>query len=164
MSWYEASAYTKWLSRKTGKDYRLPTEAQWEKAARGDRDFQYPWGNTFDKDNCNAEESGLNRTSPVGIFPAGKSPYDCLDMAGNVWEWCFDWFDENYYKKSPAKNPQGPSKGEYRVLRGGSWGTTTSDTPSDLLRCASRHRNDPENLWFNNGFRVVCEINNKKRI
>ena len=121
VSWYEASAYTHWLSKKTGHRYCLPTETQWEKAARGSSGFQYPWGNEFDKNKCNSSECGLNRTSPVGIFPSGKSPYGCMDMAGNVWEWCADWYDENYYKESPDKNPQGPEGGSGRVLRGGSW-------------------------------------------
>ncbi|MGD2086519.1 MAG: SUMF1/EgtB/PvdO family nonheme iron enzyme [Candidatus Aminicenantes bacterium] len=122
VSWYEAAAYASWLSQKTGKDYRLPTEAQWEKAARGTDSREYPWGNEFDKNLCNSRECGLKRTSPVGIFPNGKSPYGCMDMAGNVLEWCSDWFDGGYYKKSPEKNPRGPKTGSRRVLRGGRWG------------------------------------------
>ncbi|MCP5053139.1 MAG: SUMF1/EgtB/PvdO family nonheme iron enzyme, partial [bacterium] len=121
VSWYEAFAYARWLSIKTGNNYVLPTEAQWEKAARGKDGLVYPWGNDFDKNLCNSDEGGLNRTSPVGIFPKGKSPCGCLDMAGNVWEWCAGWFDSDYYKKSPAKNPKGPSKGSLRVIRGGGW-------------------------------------------
>jgi formylglycine-generating enzyme required for sulfatase activity/predicted MPP superfamily phosphohydrolase len=121
VSWYEAAAYAGWLSQKTGKDYRLPTEAQWEKAARGTDGREYPWGNDFDKNKCNSDECGLDRTSPVGIFTKGESPYGCLDMAGNVWEWCSDWYNEDYYKKSPAKNPPGPPDGSDRVLRGGCW-------------------------------------------
>ncbi len=150
VSWYEAAAYAQWLSRKMGKDYRLPTEAQWEKAARSSRGFQYPWGDDFDKDKCNSDEGELNRTSPVGIFPSGASPYGCMDMAGNVWEWCADWYSGDYYKKSPTKNPQGPSQGDYRVLRGGSWGFL-----SDLLRCAARGLVDPWRYWVGHGFRVV---------
>ncbi|MGD2093157.1 MAG: SUMF1/EgtB/PvdO family nonheme iron enzyme, partial [Candidatus Aminicenantes bacterium] len=121
VSWYEAAAYAKWLSQTTGDKYALPTEAQWEKAARGSKGLVYPWGNKFDKDLCNSSESGLRRTSPVGLFPGGRSPYGCMDMAGNVWEWCGDWYGKDYYKKSPAKNPQGPSGGSNRVFRGGSW-------------------------------------------
>jgi formylglycine-generating enzyme required for sulfatase activity len=122
VSWYEAAAYAQWLSQKTGDRYGLPSEAQWEKAARGSTGLVYPWGNQFDKDKCNSYEGGLRRTSPVGLFPGGKSPYGCMDMAGNVWEWCADWYGEDYYKKSPAKNPGGPSSGSGRVFRGGSWG------------------------------------------
>jgi formylglycine-generating enzyme required for sulfatase activity/calcineurin-like phosphoesterase family protein len=121
ISWYEATAYAKWLSQKTGENYGLPTEAQWEKAARGTNGMEYPWGNEFDKNLCNSDECGLNRTNSVGIFPAGTSPYGCYDMAGNVWEWCCDWYEENYYKKSPVKNPTGPSTGSHRVIKGGSW-------------------------------------------
>jgi formylglycine-generating enzyme required for sulfatase activity len=119
--WHEAAAYAKYLSQKTGDKYALPTEAQWEKAARGTEGLVYPWGNKFDKNLCNSDESGLGRTSPVGLFPNGASPYGCLDMAGNVWEWCADWHGEDYYKKSPAKNPTGPSNGPGRVFRGGGW-------------------------------------------
>ncbi|NIM17712.1 MAG: SUMF1/EgtB/PvdO family nonheme iron enzyme [Candidatus Aminicenantes bacterium] len=124
VSWYEASAYAEWLSRKTSDKYVLPTEAQWEKAARGNGGFSYPWGNTWEEkeDRCNWFELGLRRTSPVGIFPAGASPYGCMDMAGNVWEWCADWFDEDYYKESPDRNPKGPKDGSNRVIRGGGWG------------------------------------------
>jgi formylglycine-generating enzyme required for sulfatase activity len=120
-SWYEASAYAEWLSQTTGVKYALPTEAQWEKAARGSKGLEYPWGNKFDKNKCNSYEGGLGRTSPVGTFPIGVSPYGCMDMAGNVWEWCSDWYGEDYYKKSPAKNPKGPSNGSGRVIRGGGW-------------------------------------------
>jgi formylglycine-generating enzyme required for sulfatase activity/energy-coupling factor transporter ATP-binding protein EcfA2 len=122
VSWYEAAAYAMWLSQTMKVTYTLPTEAQWEKAARGSTGLVYPWGNKFDKKICNSGESGLGRTSPVGIFPAGASPYGCMDMAGNVWEWCADWYKEEYYKESPAKNPKGPSGGSSRVVRGGSWG------------------------------------------
>ncbi|UCH96670.1 MAG: SUMF1/EgtB/PvdO family nonheme iron enzyme [Candidatus Aminicenantes bacterium] len=121
ISWYEADAYAKWLSQTTGYKFALPSEAQWEKAARGSKGLVYPWGNKFDKNLCNSDEAGLRRTSPVGTFPAGASPYGCMDMAGNVWEWCADWYGEDYYKKSPAKNPQGPSAGSGRVIRGGGW-------------------------------------------
>jgi len=121
VSWYEAAAYANWLSKKKGKNYRLPTEAEWEKAARGTDGREYPWGNEFDKNKCNSRECGLKRTGPVGIFPNGKSPYGCMDMAGNVFEWCLDWHNDDYYKKSPTKNPTGPSKGSFRVLRGGCW-------------------------------------------
>jgi formylglycine-generating enzyme required for sulfatase activity len=121
VGWYEASSYAEWLSQMTGVKYSLPTEAQWEKAARGSTGLVYPWGSTFDKNLCNSGETGLGRTSPVGLFPGGKSPYGCMDMAGNVWEWCSDWFEEDSYKKSPAKNPGGPSDGSRRVVRGGGW-------------------------------------------
>ncbi len=123
VGWYEASAYATWLSRKTGNSYCLPTEAQWEKAARGSGGFLYPWGNTWEKkeNRCNWRDIGLRRTSPVGIFPLGASPYGCLDMAGNAWEWCADWYADDYYRKSPDRNPRGPADGSDRVMRGGGW-------------------------------------------
>jgi formylglycine-generating enzyme required for sulfatase activity/energy-coupling factor transporter ATP-binding protein EcfA2 len=121
VGWYESNAYAQWLSKETGDKYVLPSEAQWEKAARGSEGFSYPWGNEWQEDFCNSDECGLMRTSPVGIFPKGKSPYGCMDMAGNVWEWCADWYGEDYYKKSPDRNPQGPVDGSGRVIRGGGW-------------------------------------------
>ena len=118
VSWNDAKAYAKWAG------VTLPTEAQWEKAARGTDGRVYPWGNDWDAAKCN-NSVGANhpgKTSPVGSFPAGASPYGCLDMAGNVWQWCADWYGADYYTTSPAKNPTGPATGTVRVLRGGSWG------------------------------------------
>lgn len=153
ISWYEACAYAKWLSQKTGDSYRLPTEAEWEKAARGTDDRVYPWGNDFDKSKCNSRETGLGRTSPVGIFPQGESPFGCFDMAGNVWEWCSDWFGEEYYKKSPAKNPKGPSIGSYRVFRGGSW-----YLPSGRCRASYRYAYHPSFRDSILGFRLARSL------
>ena len=150
VSWYEASAYAEWLSQKTGDKYALPTEAQWEKAARGSKGLVYPWGNKFDKNLCNSDECGLNRTNPVGIFPTGTSPYGCYDMVGNVWEWCCDWYEENYYKKSPAKNPTGPSSGSHRVIKGGSWLFNAWHS-----RAASRNYVYPAFRDLHLGFRIV---------
>jgi formylglycine-generating enzyme required for sulfatase activity len=153
VSWYEANAYCRWLSHKTGEQYRLPTEAEWEKAARGTDGREYPWGNEFNKNFCNSGELGLGRTSPVGMFLEGKSPYECLDMAGNVWEWCLDWLDEEYYKKNPEKNPPGPSKGAGRVLRGGSWIAGAAN-----YRCAFRNAGPPANRSQGSGFRLVRSL------
>jgi formylglycine-generating enzyme required for sulfatase activity len=150
VSWYEASAYAVWLSEKTGELYRLPTEAEWEKAARGADGYMYPWGDEFRQGLCNYRESGLNRTSPVGIFPEGKSPYGSFDMAGNVWELCSDWSEGDYYRKSPDRNPKGPSDGVFRVRRGGSWSSVV-----DLCRTAFRDYNRPTERTHNLGFRLV---------
>ncbi|MCP5054572.1 MAG: SUMF1/EgtB/PvdO family nonheme iron enzyme, partial [bacterium] len=150
VSWYEAAAYADWLSRETGMSYRLPTEAEWEKAARGPGGNVYPWGKKFNKDYCNSRESGLKRTSPVGIFPKGKSVYDCFDMSGNVWEWCADWGSEGYYKESPSRNPKGPSAGSFRVLRGGGWFGSSLD-----CRAACRFWGPPSNRLDFVGFRLV---------
>jgi formylglycine-generating enzyme required for sulfatase activity len=150
INWYEASAYTQWLSDKTGKLFRLPTEAEWEKAARGTKEYRYPWGNLFDHNLCSSHETGFHRTSPVGIFPAGNSPYGCVDMAGNVWEWCADWYSSNYYKDSPAENPQGPASGSYRACRGGSWISL-----AEFCRTTFRDYDSPEERKNNLGFRLV---------
>jgi formylglycine-generating enzyme required for sulfatase activity len=150
VSWYEAAAYAGWLSETTGNTYSLPSEAQWEKAARGTDGREYPWRNEFDKNLCNSDECGLNRTSPVGIFPKGVSLYGCLDMAGNVWEWCADWFKSDYYKESPKKNPTGPKTGSFRVLRGGCWFAVAS-----FCRSASRNRHHPGGRDDGVGFRLL---------
>jgi formylglycine-generating enzyme required for sulfatase activity len=150
VSWYEASAYAKWFSRNTGDRYALPSEAQWEKAARGSGGFTYPWGEKWKEDYCNSGECGLRRTSPVGMFPKGKSPYGCMDMAGNVWEWCVDWYEEDYYKKSTARNPQGPTDGSNRVIRGGSWFF-------HQWRCRTAYRGafHPAGRFGDHGFRLA---------
>ena len=153
ISWFEAEAYANWLSERTGYQYRLPTEAEWEKAARGTDGFKYPWGENFDKNSSNTFESGLHRTSPVGIFPKDKSPYGCFDMAGNVWEWCSDWYDVNYYANCPDRNPQGPSSGANRVFRGGSWHSVAG-----RCRSALRSLYDPRNRLDYLGFRLLQEL------
>jgi len=154
VSWNDAQEYCKWLSGKANKAYRLPTEAEWEKAARGDKEGRVvPWGDEFDPAKANTAESKIGATTPVGQFsPQGDSPYGCADMAGNVWEWCADWFDEKEYenRQDGVKDPQGSKGGEYRVLRGGSF-----YYPRRYTRCAYRIRNFPYYLYRNFGFRVV---------
>ena len=122
VNWDAAVAYCNWLSEKTGKTYRLPTEAEWEKAARGTDGRKYPWGNTIDHTYAMyVKDANFVTAAAAGQFEKGASPYGAMDMAGNVMEWCSDWYRRDYYSISPTKNPQGPESGAYRVVRGGSF-------------------------------------------
>jgi formylglycine-generating enzyme required for sulfatase activity len=122
VNWDAATAYCAWLSARTGQHYRLPTEAEWEKAARGTDGRRYPWGQTIDRSLANfVGAQPFDTVQPVGHYPGNASPYGAFDMAGNVLEWCQDWYDRDYYAVSPRKNPPGPKAGAYRVVRGGSF-------------------------------------------
>ena len=145
VSWDDATAYCQHYG------LSLPTEAQWEYAARGAEGRKYPWGNEWDPKKCcswdNPGPTGF--TWPVGSFPAGAAWCGALDMAGNVWQWCRDWYDDKYYANSPEADPTGPDTGKYRLLRGGSWNGGT-----DYCRAAYRDYDlDPAIRDDGGGFR-----------
>jgi formylglycine-generating enzyme required for sulfatase activity len=145
LKWVNADKYCSWAGR------RLPTEAEWERAALGTEGFTYPWGNT------NPTSALLNFNTPagdtvkVGSYPKGASPYGALDMAGNLREWVADWYDAKYYAASPKSNPTGPTEGKFRVVRGGSW---HSDVYS--VRSADRQYLDPGSRDVTVGFRCAA--------
>jgi sulfatase modifying factor 1 len=158
VSWHDAVAYCNWLAEVTGKPYRLPSEAEWEKGARGSNGRIYPWGNQWDAKRCNSEEGGKGGTTLVGAYPKGASPYGLLDMVGNVWEWTRSLWGEDF-RESSFKYPYDPADGRedsgaqdsiYRVLRGSSWNFSQY-----YARCAYRLQRSPDFRNHHLGFRVV---------
>ena len=149
VSWRDALAYCSWLSEETGQEIRLPTEAEWEKAARGTDGREDPWGDEFDKSKCNfPEEWGIGDTTPVGKYsPEGDSPYGVADMAGNVWEWCSSLKMD--YPYNPDDGREDLEAEGRRVLRGGSF---SSIGP---VHCAYREPGNPDSGLNYFGFRVV---------
>ena len=149
VTWHDAMAYCGWLSQTLGGKFSLPTEAQWEKAARGTDGRTWPWGDKWDSRKCNTQEGGRGETSPVGAYsPEGDSPYGCADMAGNVWEWTGSLYRPYPYDVDDGR--EDPAGDGLRVLRGGSWYDVAS-----LARCAYRDWFTPDTRVYDTGFRCV---------
>jgi formylglycine-generating enzyme required for sulfatase activity len=159
VSWNDAVNYCQWLYETKGLNFTMPTEAQWEKGARGTDGRKYPWGNhepyengkyyaNYDPGNYTLD--GFYYTAPVGWYLHGASPYGLLDMVGNVFEWCNDWYHPDYYKNSPLKNPTGPGSAFFRVVRSSDWAIVAGD-----MRCTSRGGNVPGDGYSSLGFRLA---------
>jgi formylglycine-generating enzyme required for sulfatase activity len=152
----DAVAYCTWLSDAIGRTVRLPSEAEWEKAARAGTDGRrYPWGDDIDATRCNfLNDPSVKRergTRPTGTYPPNE--YGLYDVCGNVWEWVADWYSPDQYGLSEARDPRGPDSGILRIVRGGSW--VNDDVM--MLRCAYRHKVPPDTYVYSAGFRIVCE-------
>jgi sulfatase modifying factor 1 len=151
VSWFEAMRYCEWLSSLTGRNYRLPTEAEWERACRGDVDGKlYPWGDAPPQSRPHYDKLWI--TGPEPVRRSQPNQFGLYEMCENVHEWCSDWFAADYYANSPARNPQGPETGVRRSSRGGSWRHHVK-----ISRCSARSSIPPEFQYADYGFRLACD-------
>jgi formylglycine-generating enzyme required for sulfatase activity len=146
--WADVKAYAAWLVQLTGYPWRLPTEAEWEKAARGSDGRFYPWGDTWDRTRAHSNDGGPGNTTQVGTYPAGISPYDVWDMAGNVWEWTSSLYRPYPYRQNDGR--ENPDLDKHRVLRGGSWADN-----AQAARAAYRNDLVPGDILGHHGYRLI---------
>jgi formylglycine-generating enzyme required for sulfatase activity len=152
VSWFEAVRYCEWLARHTGCRYRLPTEAEWERAARGNLEqAEFPWGNEAPQTLPDYATRWVNGPEVVARYAAND--FGLYNMCDNVHEWCNDWYDPAYYENSPERNPQGPAEGKRKASRGGSWRHQVK-----AARCSARSSIPPEFQYADYGFRVACDL------
>ena len=152
VSWFEAERYCMWLRSQTGRSYRLPSEAEWERAARGGVEQRlFPWGDDPPQSLPDYEKRWL--TGPEAVAGYRPNAFGLYDMCENVHEWCGDWYDANYYADSPERNPRGPAGGSRKASRGGSWRHHVK-----VARCSARSSIPPEFQYADYGFRVACDL------
>jgi formylglycine-generating enzyme len=152
VSWFEATRYCEWLCAQTGRNYRLPTEAEWECAARGGLEQKsFPWGD--EPPQSLPDYATRWQTGPERVARYAANPFGLYDIGDNVHEWCSDWYDPNYYEISPERNSRGPASGQRKASRGGSWRHHVK-----VARCSARSSIPPEFQYADYGFRVACDL------